>query len=69
MGEDGADRTQAADHQTVHGNDRRSGAQPRQRIHIEPMKDRVRMRYRIDGECVERDRIPLRKCAGRSSAA
>src|SRR5438046_6404608 len=24
------------------------------------MKDRVRVRYRIDGECVERDRIPLR---------
>ncbi|MFN4243815.1 MAG: GspE/PulE family protein [Tepidisphaerales bacterium] len=29
-------------------------------IHVEPMKDRVRIRYRIDGECVERDRIPLR---------
>lgn len=29
-------------------------------IHIEPMKDRVRVRYRIDGECVERDRIPKR---------
>ena len=29
-------------------------------IHIEPMKDRVRVRYRIDGECVERDKIPLR---------
>src|SRR6266581_6189750 len=29
-------------------------------IHVEPMKDRVRVRYRIDGECVERDRIPLR---------
>ena len=29
-------------------------------IHIEPMKDRVRVRYRIDGECVERDRIPIR---------
>jgi len=29
-------------------------------IHVEPMKDRVRLRYRIDGECVERDRIPLR---------
>src|SRR3954464_3403009 len=24
-------------------------------IHIEPMKDRVRIRYRIDGVCVERD--------------
>src|SRR5207244_5994652 len=29
-------------------------------IHIEPMKDRVRVRYRIDGACVDRDRIPLR---------
>ena len=29
-------------------------------IHIEPMKDRVKVRYRIDGECVERDRIPKR---------
>jgi len=29
-------------------------------IHIEPMKDRVQLRYRIDGECVVRDRIPLR---------
>jgi type IV pilus assembly protein PilB len=29
-------------------------------IHIEPMKDRVRVRYRIDGECVDRDRIPVR---------
>jgi type IV pilus assembly protein PilB len=29
-------------------------------IHVEPMKDRVRLRYRIDGECMERDRIPLR---------
>jgi type IV pilus assembly protein PilB len=29
-------------------------------IHVEPMKDRVQVRYRIDGECVPRDRIPLR---------
>ncbi len=29
-------------------------------IHIEPMKDRIRVRYRIDGECVERDRVPIR---------
>ncbi|MGA2581679.1 MAG: ATPase, T2SS/T4P/T4SS family [Tepidisphaeraceae bacterium] len=29
-------------------------------IHIEPMKDRVRVRYRIDGECVERNHVPLR---------
>lgn len=27
-------------------------------IHIEPMGDRVRIRYRIDGVCVERDNIP-----------
>ncbi len=29
-------------------------------IHIEPMKDRVQLRYRIDGECVIRDKIPVR---------
>lgn len=29
-------------------------------IHIEPMKDRIQVRYRIDGECVVRDRIPLK---------
>jgi type IV pilus assembly protein PilB len=29
-------------------------------IHIEPMKDRVQVRYRIDGECIVRDKIPLR---------
>jgi len=29
-------------------------------IHIEPMADRVRVRYRIDGVCVERDNIPKR---------
>lgn len=27
-------------------------------IHIEPMSDRVRVRYRIDGVCVQRDNIP-----------
>jgi type IV pilus assembly protein PilB len=27
-------------------------------IHIEPMADRVRIRYRIDGVCMERDNIP-----------
>ncbi len=27
-------------------------------VHIEPMSDRVRVRYRIDGVCVERDNIP-----------
>jgi type IV pilus assembly protein PilB len=38
----------------------RSRAHPGLDIHIEPMKDRVRVRYRIDGECVERDRIQPR---------
>jgi len=27
-------------------------------IHVEPMADRVRIRYRIDGVCLERDNIP-----------
>ena len=27
-------------------------------IHIEPMSNRVRVRYRVDGVCVERDNIP-----------
>ncbi len=29
-------------------------------IHIEPMSDRVRVRYRIDGVCIEREQIPLK---------
>lgn len=29
-------------------------------IHIEPFTDRIRLRYRIDGVCVERDKIPKR---------
>jgi type IV pilus assembly protein PilB len=29
-------------------------------IHIEPMSSRVRLRYRIDGVCHERDKIPKR---------
>jgi len=29
-------------------------------IHIEPMSDRVRVRYRIDGVCLERESIPKR---------
>ena len=29
-------------------------------IHIEPMDDRVRLRYRIDGVCIERDNLPKR---------
>lgn len=29
-------------------------------VHIEPMTDRVRLRYRIDGVCMERDNLPKR---------
>ncbi len=29
-------------------------------VHIEPMGDRVRLRYRVDGVCVERDNLPKR---------
>jgi len=29
-------------------------------VHMEPMADRVRLRYRIDGVCVERDNLPKR---------
>jgi len=29
-------------------------------IHIEPMANRIRVRYRIDGVCMERDQIPKR---------
>ncbi|MBX3386127.1 MAG: Flp pilus assembly complex ATPase component TadA [Phycisphaeraceae bacterium] len=29
-------------------------------VHIEPMADRVRLRYRIDGACMERDNLPKR---------
>ena len=29
-------------------------------IHVEPMSDRIRVRYRIDGVCVERDKVPKR---------
>ncbi|MCC6284300.1 MAG: Flp pilus assembly complex ATPase component TadA [Phycisphaerales bacterium] len=29
-------------------------------IHFEPMADRVRLRYRIDGVCLERDNLPKR---------
>ena len=27
-------------------------------IHVEPMEDRVRIRYRVDGVCLEKDNIP-----------
>ncbi len=29
-------------------------------IHVEPMMNRVRVRYRIDGVCIERDNVPKR---------
>ncbi len=29
-------------------------------VHLEPMSDRVRLRYRIDGVCIERDNLPKR---------
>ncbi|MFP4106413.1 MAG: GspE/PulE family protein [Phycisphaerae bacterium] len=29
-------------------------------IHVEPMSNRVRVRYRVDGVCIERDNIPKR---------
>ncbi len=29
-------------------------------VHIEPFADRVRLRYRIDGSCMERDNLPKR---------
>jgi len=38
-----------------------SGVQSRSSdIHIEPMADRVRVRYRLDGVCIERENIPKR---------
>ena len=29
-------------------------------IHVEPMANRVRIRYRIDGVCIEKEQIPLK---------
>jgi type IV pilus assembly protein PilB len=29
-------------------------------IHVEPMADRIRLRYRVDGVCLERDNLPKR---------
>jgi len=29
-------------------------------IHVEPMNNRVRLRYRVDGVCIERDNLPKR---------
>src|SRR5215213_8775985 len=62
MGEDGGkeDATQARIIKLVQAMIAEAVRNRASDIHIEPMKDRVRVRYRIDGECVERDRIPLR---------
>ena len=38
-------------------------------IHIEPFADRVRIRYRIDGVCMERDSPPPAASSARSSPA
>jgi type IV pilus assembly protein PilB len=61
MGEDGAaDATQAPIIKLVHAMITEAVRNRASDIHIEPMKDRVQVRYRIDGECVVRDRIPLK---------
>jgi type IV pilus assembly protein PilB len=61
IGEDGsADPTQAPIIKLVQSMITEAVRNRASDIHVEPMKDRVRLRYRIDGECVERDRIPLR---------
>jgi type IV pilus assembly protein PilB len=60
MGGDGEDATQAPIIKLVQAMISEAVRNRASDIHIEPMKDRVRVRYRIDGECVERDRIPLR---------
>ncbi|MCC6239400.1 MAG: Flp pilus assembly complex ATPase component TadA [Phycisphaerales bacterium] len=61
LGEDvGNDPTQAPIIKLVHAMIAEAVRNRASDIHIEPMKDRVRVRYRIDGECVERDRVPLR---------
>src|SRR6266566_8124957 len=61
MGEDAmSDPTQAPIIKLVHAMIVEAVRNRASDIHVEPMKDRVRVRYRIDGECVERDRIPLR---------
>ena len=31
-------------------------------IHIEPMADRVRIRYRVDGVCIDRDNLYRKTC-------
>jgi type IV pilus assembly protein PilB len=61
MGEDGAnDPTQAPIIKLVHAMIAEAVRNRASDIHIEPMKDRIQVRYRIDGECVVRDRVPLK---------
>jgi type IV pilus assembly protein PilB len=61
MGEDTTnDPTQAPIIKLVHAMIAEAVRSRASDIHIEPMKDRVQVRYRIDGECVVRDRIPLK---------
>ena len=61
LGEDmGDDPTQAPIIKLVHALISEACRSRASDIHIEPMKDRVRVRYRIDGECIERDNIPIR---------
>lgn len=61
MGEDtAADPAQAPIIKLVHAMISEAVRSRASDIHIEPMKDRVQVRYRIDGECVVRDRIPLK---------
>jgi len=63
MGEDGAggsDATQAPIIKLVNSLIIEAVRNRASDIHIEPMKDRVQLRYRIDGECVIREKIPIK---------
>lgn len=60
IGSDGDDAAQAPIIKLVQGMIAEAVRSRASDIHIEPMKDRVQVRYRIDGECVIRDRIPLK---------
>ena len=60
LGEDANDPSQAPIIKLVQGMIAEAVRSRASDIHIEPMKDRVQVRYRIDGECVVRDRIGLK---------
>ncbi len=60
IGGDGDDAAQAPIIKLVQGMIAEAVRSRASDIHIEPMKDRVQVRYRIDGECVIRDRIPIK---------